>query len=165
MAFNEQMQSAPSIFDATLRPHRSLSPNGFVLLMIVLIGVSFMAGLAFALIGAWPVFGFLGLDVVIVYCAFRINYRSADSSERVVLSETQLVIERHRHGRLIERWALQPYWLRIDVAEGQPAGVILRSHGRSVAVGSFLSPEEQVGFAQALSESIAELRSAPHLRS
>jgi uncharacterized membrane protein len=111
------------------------------------------------------VMGFFGLDFVAVYIAFRINYRAADSSERVVLSETQLVVERRRRGRLTGRWSFQPYWLRIEVAEGPGAGVVLQSHGRSVAVGSFLSLDERVGFAQALSESISELRLAPHLRS
>jgi uncharacterized membrane protein len=158
-------RSEPSVFDATLRPHRSLEPRGFVLLMAVVAIMSFLSGLAFAVQGAWPVMGFFGLDFVAVYIAFRINYRAADSSERVVLSETQLVVERRRRGRLTGRWSFQPYWLRIEVAEGPGAGVVLQSHGRSVAVGSFLSLDERVGFAQALSESSSELRLAPHLRS
>lgn len=156
--------SGPMMFDAMLRPHRSLEPRGFALLMAVIVGVSFISGLAFALRGAWPVMGFFGLDVAVVYIAFRANYRAADSSERVALSETQLTVERHRHGRLIGRWAFQPYWLRIDVTDGPQPGVVLQSHGRSVSVGSFLSPDERVGFAQALSQSIDELRLAPHLR-
>ena len=163
---SQPVEQSPSgaMFDATLRPHRSLEPRGFALLMAAIAGVSFISGLAFALHGAWPVMGFFGLDVAIVYIAFRANYRAADSSERVVLSETQLKVERYRHGRLIGRWSFQPYWLRIDVADGPQPGVIFQSHGRCVSVGSFLSPDERVGFAQALNESINELRLAPHLR-
>lgn len=157
--------SGPIMFDATLRPHRSLEPRGFALLMTAIAGVSFISGLAFALHGAWPVMGFFGLDVAIVYIAFRANYRAADSSERVALSETQLTVERYYHGRLIGRWAFQPYWLRIAVSDGPWPGVVLKSHGRSVSVGSFLSPDERVGFAQALSQSVDELRMTPHLRS
>ena len=155
----------PSVFDATLRPHRSLEPRGFALLMAAIAIVSFVSGVAFVLHGAWPVTGFFGLDVALVYIAFRVNYRAADASERVVLSERELVVERHRRGRLIGRWSFQPYWLRIEVAEGPQPAIVLKSHGRSVAIGSFLSPDERVGFAQALSESVAELRLAPHLRS
>ncbi|MGE5539810.1 MAG: DUF2244 domain-containing protein [Gemmatimonas sp.] len=151
------------VFAATLRPHRSLEPRGFALLMAVMAGISFIAGVAFAYHGAWPVMGFFGLDVAIVYLAFRINYRSADASERVVLSERELVVERRRRGQVIGRWAFQPYWLRVEVEEDTP-GVILASHGRSIAVGSFLSPEEREGFAEALSQSIAEVRRASHLR-
>lgn len=157
--------SEPIVFDATLRPHRSLEPRGFALLMAAIAGISFISGLAFALHGAWPVMGFFGLDVAIVYLAFRANYRAADSSERVALSETELTVERYRHGLLIGRWAFQPYWLRIDVNDGPRPGVVLQSHGRSISVGSFLSPDERIGFAQALSQSIDELRLAPHLRS
>jgi uncharacterized membrane protein len=157
--------SGPIMFDATLRPHRSLEPRGFALLMAAIAGVSFISGLAFALHGAWPVMGFFGLDVAIIYIAFRANYRAADSSERIALSETELTVERYRQGRLIGRWAFQPYWLRINVTDGPQPGVVLHSHGRSISIGSFLSPDERVGFAQALSQSINELRLAPHLRS
>lgn len=164
MSWNEPAEGAPSVFDATLRPHRSLEPRGFVLLMAIIAGISFLSGIAFVLHGAWPVMGFFGLDVAAVYLAFRINYRAADSSERVVLSETELWVERRRRGRLIGRWSFQPYWLRIELGDEPRAGVILLSHGRSVSVGAFLSPDEQAGFAQALKDSLAELRLAPHLR-
>jgi uncharacterized membrane protein len=164
MTSDEQTQREPSVFDATLRPHRSLEPRGFVLLMATIAGISFLSGIAFVLQGAWPVMGFFGLDVAAIYLAFRINYRAADSSERVVLSETELLVERRRRGRLVGRWSFQPYWLRVEVADEPRTGVILQSHGRSIAVGSFLSPDEQAGFAEALKESIAELRIAPHMR-
>lgn len=155
----------PSFFDATLRPHRSLEPHGFALLMAVIAGFSFISGMIFVLHGAWPVMGFFGLDVALVYIAFRANYRAADASERVVLSETELLVERHRRGQLVGRWSFQPYWLRIEVVEDPRPGVVLRSHGNSLAIATFLSPDERAGFAQALSNSIAELRTAPHLRS
>jgi uncharacterized membrane protein len=164
MAIDETPRADGSVFAATLRPHRSLGPRGFALVMALMAGISFVSGVAFAYHGAWPVMGFFGLDVAVVYLAFRINYRSADASESVVLSETELVVERRRYGRVIGRWAFQPYWLRIEVDEGRTPGVILASHGRSVAVGTFLSPEEREGFAEALSQSVAMVRQTPHLR-
>jgi uncharacterized membrane protein len=154
-----------SVFTATLRPNRSLGPRGFALLIAIMAAISFVSGVAFAYHGAWPVLGFFGLDVAVVYLAFRINYRSADASERVVLSETELVVERRRYGRVIGRWAFQPYWLKVDVEEdGRTPGVVLLSHGRSLAIGSFLSPDERTGFAAMLGDSLAALRRAPHLR-
>jgi uncharacterized membrane protein len=160
----EQAADTPSVFDATLRPHRSLEPRGFVLLMAVVAGISFVSGMAFVLHGAWPVMGFFGLDAIAIYVAFRINYRAADASEHVVLSETELLVERRRRGRLIGRWTFQPYWLRVELGDEPRTGVILHSHGRSIAVGSFLSPDEQAGFAQALKHSLDEMKMAPHLR-
>jgi uncharacterized membrane protein len=156
---------SPPFFDATLRPHRSLGPRGFALLMAAVSGISFISGIAFVLRGAWPVVGFFGLDVALIYLAFRVNYRAADASERVILRETQLLVERRRRGQLIGRWSFQPYWLHIDVIEEPRPAIVLRSHGHSVAVGAFLSPDERAGFARALSDSVAELRTAPHLRS
>ena len=67
----------PSLFAARLTPHRSLSRAGFLLLMAVLGGISFAAGMVFLVLGAWPVFGFVGLDVLLVYWAFRANDRDA----------------------------------------------------------------------------------------
>ena len=57
-------QPQPELFSALLTPHRSLNRTGFLALMIFVSLVSFAAGLAFLLMGAWPVFGFFGLDVI-----------------------------------------------------------------------------------------------------
>ena len=53
----------PKIFSAVITPHRSLGRTGFLLLMLCIGAVSFVCGLLFLVIGAWPVFGFFGLDV------------------------------------------------------------------------------------------------------
>ena len=91
------------LFDAVLTPYRSLSPRGFLVLMIALSVVSFTAGVFFFLVGAWPVVGFLGLDVALVYIAFRINYRRARMYETLRLTRDALTVRRieHRghHGR------------------------------------------------------------------
>ena len=70
--FSEQV-----LFEARLSPHRSLSFTGFTILMLVLAGISLAIGITFLMMGAWPVFGFFGLDVALVWLAFRANYREA----------------------------------------------------------------------------------------
>ena len=67
----------PTIFSATITPHRSLGSTGFLVLMLAFGGVSFFTGIAFLMMGAWPVFGFFGLDVALLYWAIRINNRRA----------------------------------------------------------------------------------------
>ena len=67
----------PTLFSAIVTPHRSLGSLGFLILMVAVGGISFAAGIAFLMMGAWPVFGFFGLDVFLVYLAFRANYRAA----------------------------------------------------------------------------------------
>jgi hypothetical protein len=74
---NERDPLDPKIFSAIITPHRSLGPRGFLIFMLCLGGLSFIAGVIFVSLGAWPVFGFFGLDVLLVYFAFRAKYRSA----------------------------------------------------------------------------------------
>src|ERR1700754_4032619 len=74
-----------------LSPHRSLSPKGFAIVMGILGFASFVLGVAFLLMGAWPVFGFLGLDVLLVYVAFRANFRAARAFEEILVTPVRLV--------------------------------------------------------------------------
>src|SRR5216684_2261670 len=125
--------------DAVLAPHRSLPPTGFLIVMLVFGGISFVAGILFVLHGAWPVMGFFGLDVGLVYLAFRINYRSARREERVRLVADALTVERLGVRGERRSWRFQPYWLRVILEEkGDDSNrLIITSHGRSLVLGSF----------------------------
>lgn len=160
-------QSSSVFFDAVLYPHRSLPPRGFFLLMLVLGAVSFAAGVSFVLIGAWPVFGYFGLDVLLVYLAFRSNYRSARMHEWVRLTEDTLTVERVGVGGERRRWQFQPYWLRVVLEEhDQTSRLVLTSHGRELVVGGFLAPAERKTLATALKEALHRWRRhiGPHRR-
>lgn len=153
-------------FDAVLRPHRSLSPRGFAVLMLFFGGLSLAAGVAFLSIGAWPVLGFFGLDVALVYLAFRLNYRSADLFEWVRLTDRSLDIANEKRGGDQRHWALEPTWTRVLVEEGpfRQAKLTLACRGVGVIVGAFLSPDERRGFAEALRGALTERRrNLPHL--
>ena len=151
------------LFDATLTPHRSLSPRGFVILMAVICAISFAAGLVFFLAGAWPVVGFLGLDVLLIYVAFRINYHHGRMFETVKLTRQDLIVRRVDHWGKESRWRFQPTWLQvlIDEPPGHGSQLVLRSHGRSVTIGAFLTPDERVDLAKALRHALAKLSCAP----
>src|SRR5882762_10088626 len=84
----------PAIFSAVLTPHRSLSPRGFLIFMLVLGGISFISGMVFLIAGAWPIFGFFGLNVLLVYWAFRINYRAARAYEEVTVTGSELTLRK-----------------------------------------------------------------------
>ena len=150
----------PVVFDAELRPHRSLSMTGFRVLMMAVIGVSGIAGSAVYLAGAWPVVGFLGADILLIYWAFRASYRAARRCERLRLTQEWLTIQRiDPKGRDVTH-ALRPHWLRVELDE--PAGpstpLRLWSHGRAVVVGSFLPPSERERLAGALRAALGRLR-------
>ncbi|MCG8695333.1 MAG: DUF2244 domain-containing protein [Minwuiales bacterium] len=158
-----QADETPLLFDAVLQPHRSLSPTGFYVLMAGVTIVSFVAGMAFLLMGAWPVFGFFGLDVLLIYAAFKLSYRAGRLFERVQLSGDELLVWRHFPNGKVRRWSFQPYWVRVEMDRPveHESQVRLSSHGRSLTIGSFLTPEERADFADALQRALHNCRVAP----
>jgi uncharacterized membrane protein len=122
--------------------------------------VSFSAGFAFYLIGAWPVFGFFGLDVALVYFAFKLNSRAARLYETVELSPAKLTVTRvHPSGRR-EQFDCNPYWARVRLDEWPDGRTDLRiaSHGRELAFGRFLTDDERRDFATALKDALLAAR-------
>jgi uncharacterized membrane protein len=154
----------PTIFSAVLTPHRSLSPLGFLIFMLVLGGMSFTTGLYFLSAGAWPVFGFFGLDVLLVYWAFRVNYRSARAYEVVTVTPTELTVRKVSYHGQVRQWTLNPLWVRLHRDEHQEFGIerlFLVSHGKRLPIASFLGSREKESFALALSGALAQARRGP----
>ena len=147
-------------FRAVLSPHRSLGPTGFIVLMFAIGAVSFVTGVVFLMMGAWPVFGFFGLDVLLVYLAFRLNYRSGRRYETIELTRDRLTLTRvHPSGRS-ESIAFNPYWVQVrlwQTASGR-SDLRLASHGHEVPVGRFLTEDERADFAEALTAALAAAR-------
>ncbi|NIA71985.1 DUF2244 domain-containing protein [Pelagibius litoralis] len=148
------------LFDAELTPHRSLPPRGFLLLMAGVSAISFGAGLLFFLMGAWPVIGFLGADVLLIFLAFKINYRRGRLAEHLQLTAGDLTVTRVWPGGRSKSWQFQTAWLQIllDDPPKHDSPLVLRSHGRSLTIGSFLTKEERADLARALRSALAEAR-------
>jgi uncharacterized membrane protein len=150
----------PELFSARLTPHRSLNRTGFLVLMAFITVISFAAGVVFWWIGAWPVFGFFGLDVLVIYWAFRINFRSARAFEEISVTPSELRVRRVGHRGHVMEWVLNPLWVQLDQKTHAEFGIerlYLVSRGRRVSIGSFLGPDEKASFAKAL---VAALQSA-----
>ena len=150
----------PVIFEATLTPHRSLSARGFVVLMAAVCLISFTAGLVFFLVGAWPVIGFLGLDVGLIYLAFRVNYRRGTAYETLRLTPNDLVVDRVDPRGRARRWRFQAHWLQvlIDDPPRHDSQLVLRSHGRSLTIAGFLTARERAEVARALRRALVDAR-------
>lgn len=163
MTVSEPRAQEDTAFRAVLYPHRSLSPRGFLLVMSAIGIVSFVAGMVFWWIGAWPVFGFLGLDVLLIYWAFRANYRAARASELVELDHDRLTLTRYdTKGRKIA-FDFNPYWVRVHFSEltGGQTKLALTSHGRKVEFGTYLNNDERREFASVLKDRLARARLGP----
>jgi uncharacterized membrane protein len=141
-------QEARPPFRAVLTPHRSLGPAGFLIFMTALSAVSFVSGMAFLLSGAWPVLGFFGLDVLLVYVAFRLNYRSGRQYETVEVDRERVTVTQ-----------VDP-WVRLDFDEGTDGrtALSLRGQGRRLSFGHFLTDDERRAFAGALGSALSDAR-------
>jgi uncharacterized membrane protein len=154
----------PTLFSAIVRPHRSLSASGFMAVMALVGGISFTGGLVFFLIGAWPVVGFLGLDVLLVYWAFRANYRAAAAYEEVTVTPSELRVRRVSHRGEVSEWTSNPLWTRLDRETHEEYGLLrlfLVSRGRKCPVAGFLAPFERESFAAALAAALGEAKRGP----
>jgi uncharacterized membrane protein len=151
---------AQEFYRAELKPHRSLPPRGFAIVMAILAGMSFLIGIGFVLRGAWPVTPFFGLDVGLVYFAFRLSYRSARQREHLRLTEDALTLERVDVYGKRTGWRFQPVWLRVNFEERDDESnrLSLASHGKSVTVGAFLGPAERRNVAFSLKDALASWR-------
>lgn len=153
----EADRDAP-FFSAVLTPYRSLGPRGFLILMLFIGTVSFFSGLMFLSMGAWPVFGFFGLDAFLMWLAFRLNYKSAKAYEEVIVSRTEIIIRKVSPRKRRQEFRFNPYWVKLSVTKLPDEGVTklsLSTRGRSVDLGGFLNPEDRTSFASALSTALA----------
>ena len=164
MTSRNDIAAEPTLFSAILTPHRSLSAAGFLILMALIGSISFAAGVTFLLMGAWPVFGFFGLDVLLVYLAFRINYRAATAFEQVSVTPSELKVRKVTHRGRVSEWTLNPLWVQLDREAHEEFGIqrlFLVSRGRRLSIATFLAPEEKASFATALAAAIGEAKRGP----
>jgi uncharacterized membrane protein len=152
-------RSNPNCWRATLTPHRSLSRQGFVAVMAAIVTVNLAGGIVFFVIGAWPVTGFMGLDVALVWWAFRANFAAERQADRIEITDHELVVEHLADGRTRRERRFVRHWVRVELEEDRSREVIgslfLTSHGVRTEIGRFLSPAERQDFARELNSALA----------
>jgi uncharacterized membrane protein len=152
------------LFSALLTPHRSLSSTQFSVLMTFVCAISFAAGVMFWRMGAWPVFGFFGLDALLIWWAFKVNYRRGNATEQISITPSELRIRRVSHRGHVVEWVLNPLWVQLDQKTHAEFGIerlYLVSRGRRVSIASFLGPDEKASFAKALIAALQAARRGP----
>lgn len=150
------------IFRALLTPHRSMGRTGFLFVMGIFVFIWLTFGAMFLSMGAWPVFGFFGLDVLLIYIAFRANYRAARIREEVTVSRTALDIVKVAPSGRSQAHRFNPFWARFRVARHEEIGITamnVEGQGLSVPIGSFLNPADRESFAAAFGRALATARS------
>lgn len=149
------------VFAAEIRPHRSLGPEGFRVLMGLLCGVSLLVSLPFVFLGFWPVIGFFVIDVLGIYIAFRASYRQGRAFEVLELTRFRLLLRKVDPRGRGQEWLFNPLWTGLDREIDEDFGMqrlALRSRGEEVVIGRDLSPEERESFAEALAAALAQVK-------
>lgn len=152
----------------TIWPHRSLSPRGFILVMAALASLAFCIGLGFFLLGAWPVIGFLGLEVLVVWMAFKLNYRAARRRQHLTATTSKLKIENVSPEGARETTELPTAWVNVELTPREEPEmrsrhrqkVIVRSHGKTAEIGNFLHPAETPQLAREVRRMVDRARDA-----
>ena len=146
-------------WQATLTPHRSLTRQGFLTVMMLVAAINLLVGGLFVAIGAWPVAGFAGLDILLIWWAFRVNFADARQMERISITEHELVLERVRKDKAEEQQRFVRRWVRVELEEDQERELIGRlmlvSGPTRISIGDFLAPDERRTLAAALKSALA----------
>ncbi|MDO9061548.1 MAG: DUF2244 domain-containing protein, partial [Bradyrhizobium sp.] len=108
--------------------------------------------------------GFFGLDILVIWWAFRINFRRAAATEEIRITPSELRVRRVSHRGDVVEWVLNPLWVQLDQKSHAEFGIeklFLVSRGRRVAIASFLGPDEKASFAKALLAALQAAKRGP----
>lgn len=145
-------------WSVTLTPHRSLGSRGYMMLFGFVVAVNLVIAVFFWILKAWPVFGFLGLDVALVWFALRANEKSAHQSERIVLEGDDLRLIKQGPKKGPQEKSFNRRWTKVlleyDEAREMVGKLFLISRGERTEIASFLGAEERQSLAEALKAAI-----------
>jgi uncharacterized membrane protein len=150
----------PLYMDAEIKPNRSLSERGFILLISLITAVNCVWTVVFVRMGAPLAPIFMAADVLAVFVAFMASFAAARRIERVQVSarDVRITLETPKQSRVV--WESPTAFTRVlvEVEDEQTIGVRLGLSGKAVDVAAALSPRERGEFAQALQRAILEAR-------
>ncbi|WP_457089426.1 DUF2244 domain-containing protein [Microvirga sp. P5_D2] len=161
MTIGETGRFEQPVFSAVIRPHRSLSPQGFRILMMLVCAVSVVASLPFIVMGFWPVAGFFGLDFLGLYIAFRVSYRQGQAFELIELTPIRLLFKKVSERGETHEWQFNPLWTRLDRETDDEFGLQkleLASRNERVVIARDLSPPERETLAEAISRALSDVK-------
>ena len=128
-----------------LEPSKSLRPKGANLVLIILGGFGLVISVGFMMFGAWPVFGFMALDVLLIYIALRAQYRRSDLGQEITISNDEIEIKYFKAGTCINTILFNRYWAKLEHLNSfdRQSKLMFSSHGKFSEIGEFLSLKEK----------------------
>ncbi len=107
-------------------------------------------GISFFIMGAWPVLGFMGLEIILIYVAFKVLFKRSESYEHILLDKDKLKIFYNKKNVTLKEVELEPTWLQVKVEDiyKNKDVLTLSSHGKKIVLGNFLIPKERLKLAK-----------------
>lgn len=162
MTDDASARTDPAAFEAVLYPNPPPPTSSLVLLVVAVASVALGVGIGFYLAGAWPVSGFVGVELGLLIAALLWTRRNARYREHVRLDGSGLHVQALAGKRLLREWRFEPYWVRVRLEPGRHGERLLQlsAHGRTLTLGRFLTSDERADFAAALNRALGQHRQA-----
>jgi uncharacterized membrane protein len=152
---------AKPLFAATLTPHRSLTPTGKRVVIGLVAALALVPGVVFYLAGAWPVVGFMGLDVLAIWAALTISMRGGKAYEVVTLWPTALELKKVDPKGAEEVLSFVPKSVKFLVDRDYNERVTalwLKTDLKKIPLGAFLSAEEKLSLSKVFGTALRKAR-------
>ena len=112
---------------------------------------------AFAVLGAWLVIPFAGIELLALGVAFLVHARHAGDYERIVVRSDRLIVERLSGANLAQMECQGP-WIRVEYGGARRELIRLVAAGREMSVGRFVPDDGRSQLARELRASVAGWR-------
>ena len=158
---DESVINTRPVFEAVLRPYRSLGEFGYRMLIGMMFVFCLFNVIFFLVTGALPVALFFGLDFVLLYGAFWLNNRAARAREEVTVSRTELAIRKYSPRGELRESLYNPFWAKFEVDRHHEFGIeamAVSGQGRKTDIGSFLPRDDREDFAKAFGSALATVK-------
>ena len=141
-------------FSLLLKRNCSISPKGMILVFALLAVATLGIATGFALVGAWLVLPFAGLEVAALVTAFVLTARHAADYERIEIARGRLTVE-VAEGRALRRHELKRGALRVRHAPERARVLLTCAGSGEIEVGRHLDAEARVALADRLNKTLS----------
>lgn len=150
--------------DAVLEPPRSLSTRGLNRVMMTIGAFSAVFSIGFLLAGAWPVVGFLGVEILALWLVFQWSFRAQTARTYVRVTADEVDVRKVDGWGRERRASMAAHFARVefDRTASGPNALRLATSQRAYSLGEFLTPRERETFARRLMQAISDARRERH---
>jgi uncharacterized membrane protein len=155
-----QTQARP-LFAATLTPHRSLTRRGYRYVIALFCVLATIPAIVFFSLGAWPIVGFLGIDLIAIGWALSSSMKSGKQFEEVTLWPDELEVKQVAPNGKVELTRFNPFFVKLVIDRDfneRTTALHLRTRDSDLVIGAFLNPDDKASFAKVFGSALKKAR-------